>query len=70
MIKTAKPVSSIATLIDDLKADEVNKRIYSIKNLPLIASALGPERTRLELLPFINGNKTYQEKPCLIFRTP
>ena len=31
------------------------KRINSVKNLNVIASALGPERTRLELIPFLNG---------------
>ena len=48
---------SIPTLIDELKSDDIKKRINSIKHLTIIASALGPERTRAELIPFIsNGN--------------
>ena len=43
----------IAILIDELKSDDVKKRINSVKNLHTIATALGPERTRKELLPYI-----------------
>ena len=51
--KSGLPVN---TLIDDLKHEDMKKRINSVKNLNVIASALGPERTRLELLPFLNGS--------------
>jgi len=40
-------------LIDELKAPEKSKRINSIKNLQTISVALGQERTRTELLPYI-----------------
>jgi len=46
---------SIPTLIEELKSEEIKKRINSLKHLTIIASALGPERTRSELLPYING---------------
>ncbi|EAR90169.2 serine/threonine-protein phosphatase 2A 65 kDa regulatory subunit A beta (macronuclear) [Tetrahymena thermophila SB210] len=49
--KTGIPVS---TLIDDLKSEDIRKRQLSVQNLNVIASALGPERTRLELIPFLN----------------
>lgn len=49
--KSGLPVN---VLIDDLKHDDIRKRINSVKNLNIIASALGPERTRLELIPFLN----------------
>ena len=42
-------------LIDDLKSDDLRKRVNSVKNLNLIAFTLGPERTKNELIPFLNG---------------
>jgi serine/threonine-protein phosphatase 2A regulatory subunit A len=45
----------INVLIDELKSDDIRKRINSVKNLNVIASALGTERTRIELIPFLNG---------------
>jgi serine/threonine-protein phosphatase 2A regulatory subunit A len=43
----------IAVLIDELRAEEQKKRIIAIQNLTTICIALGPERTRNELLPYI-----------------
>ena len=45
----------IAILIDELKHEDVQCRLNSMRKLPAIARALGPERTRNELLPFISG---------------
>lgn len=45
---------SIPTLIEELKSEDIKKRINSIKHLTHIGSALGPERTRSELIPFIS----------------
>ena len=44
----------IALLIDDLRNDEAECRLNSMKNLSRIAQALGPERTRDELIPYLN----------------
>ena len=44
----------IAVLIDELRTDDVPTRLRSISQLSTIAEALGPERTREELLPFIS----------------
>ena len=44
----------IALLIDQLKHDDAQLRINASKNLGSIARALGPERTRDELIPFIS----------------
>lgn len=41
-------------MIDDLKSDDIRKRITSVQNLKSIAEALGATRTRAELLPFLN----------------
>ncbi|KAL4475589.1 hypothetical protein ABPG72_009278 [Tetrahymena utriculariae] len=49
--KTGLPFNQ---LIDDLKNEDIRKRLNSVQNLHVIANALGPERTRLELIPFLN----------------
>lgn len=43
----------VAVLIDELRHDDLRLRLNSIKNLGTIATALGPERTREELIPFL-----------------
>jgi serine/threonine-protein phosphatase 2A regulatory subunit A len=45
----------VNVLIDELKSDEIRKRINSLQNLHVIAQALGTARTRSELLPFLGG---------------
>ncbi|KAI8973007.1 armadillo-type protein [Pilobolus umbonatus] len=44
----------IAVLVDELKNDDVQLRLNAIRNLGTIAMALGPQRTRDELIPFLN----------------
>lgn len=43
----------IAVLIDELKSDDVTLRLNSIYRISTIALALGPERSRDELIPFL-----------------
>lgn len=43
----------IAMLVDELKNDDIQLRLNATRRLKTIASALGPERTRAELLPFL-----------------
>lgn len=43
----------IAVLIDELKNDDIVIRLNSLRRLGIIAKALGPERTREELIPFL-----------------
>lgn len=43
----------IAVLVDELKHEEVALRLNAIHRLTTIALALGPERTRQELVPFL-----------------
>jgi serine/threonine-protein phosphatase 2A regulatory subunit A len=43
----------VAALIDELRHDDVSLRIHAIQELPRIAKAIGEERTRTELLPFV-----------------
>mmetsp|Transcript_31978 Transcript_31978/g.46064 ORF Transcript_31978/g.46064 Transcript_31978/m.46064 type:complete len:674 (-) Transcript_31978:2077-4098(-) len=46
----------IALLIDQLKHDETQLRVNAARQLVPIARALGPERTRNELIPFLNDS--------------
>jgi len=47
-----------SSLLEDLKSSETKIKINAIKSLKVIAFALGKERTRNELLPFLTGIKT------------
>ncbi|KAI7746738.1 hypothetical protein M8C21_011039, partial [Ambrosia artemisiifolia] len=51
-----EPLYPIAVLIDELKNEDIQLRLNSIKRLPTIARALGEERTRKELIPFLSEN--------------
>lgn len=44
-----------SSLLEDLKSSDSKIKISAIKNLKVIAFALGKERTRNELLPFLTG---------------
>ncbi len=44
-----------SSLLEDLKSSETKIKINAIKSLKVIAFALGKERTRNELLPFLTG---------------
>ncbi|KAL6942042.1 hypothetical protein ACO0QE_003206 [Hanseniaspora vineae] len=43
----------LALLMDELKHDDIANRVDAMKKLDTIAIALGPERTREELIPFL-----------------
>lgn len=55
----------IAVLIDELRNDDVQTRLISIKKLPTVALALGMERTRNELIPFLTDT-VYDEDEVLL----
>ncbi len=44
-----------SSLLEDLKSSDSKIKINAIRNLNVIAFALGKERTRNELLPFLAG---------------
>lgn len=46
-------VQPVALLMDELKSEDSAVRVESMRRLRTIALALGPERTRSELLPFL-----------------
>ena len=45
----------IAVLIDELRHEDQKKRINSIRRLSNIAVAMGPEKTRSDLVVFLEG---------------
>jgi serine/threonine-protein phosphatase 2A regulatory subunit A len=51
----SESVYPIAVLIDELKHEDVSLRLNAIHRLPTIALALGIERAREELIPFLEG---------------
>jgi hypothetical protein len=46
----------IAILMDELKSEDTQLRLNAVHRLSTIALALGPERAREELLPFLQDN--------------
>lgn len=55
----------IAILIDELRNEDIQLRLNSIKKLSTIALALGSERTRSELIPFLTDT-IYDEDEVLL----
>lgn len=55
----------IAILIDELRNEDIQLRLNSIKKLSTIALALGTERTRSELIPFLTDT-VYDEDEVLL----
>lgn len=61
---TDESLFPIAILIDELRNEEMQTRLASIRKLTTIALALGPERTRTELVPFLTDT-IYDEDEVL-----
>ncbi|EOA12055.1 hypothetical protein CARUB_v100079670mg, partial [Capsella rubella] len=60
-----EPLYPIAVLIDELKNDDIQLRLNSIRRLSIIARALGEERTRKELIPFLSENNDDDDEVLL-----
>jgi serine/threonine-protein phosphatase 2A regulatory subunit A len=60
---TEDEVYPIALLTEELKSDEVETRIKAMRRLRTVAQALGADRTRAELLPFLRGASTGLSSP-------
>ncbi len=56
----------IAILIDELKHSDVQCRLNSMQKLPAIAAALGPERTRSELVPYVGEGVDDDDEVLLV----
>lgn len=55
----------VALMIEHLKADDLSLRVVATRNLPMIAEALGPERVRGELIPFVNDSTDDEDEVLL-----
>ena len=55
----------IAVLIEELRNEDIAARLASIAKLPTIALALGVERTKSELIPFLTDS-IYDEDEVLL----
>ncbi|CAF0852576.1 unnamed protein product [Rotaria sordida] len=64
-IQSDESLYPIAVLIDELRNEDVQLRLNSIKKLSTIALALGVERTRSELIPFLTDT-IYDEDEVLL----
>lgn len=51
----AQQLLPIAILIDELRSDDIQHRLNSIRHLQEICAALGQARTRRELVPYLCG---------------
>eukprot|EP01038_Epipyxis_sp_PR26KG_P008912 gene8912-12020_t len=56
----------IALLIDQLKHDDVQLRVTASKGIIQIARALGPERTRDELIPFLSESVDDEDEVLIV----
>lgn len=48
-------VQPMAVFVEELRSDDIQLRLEGVRKLGAIAKALGPEKTRDELLKFITG---------------
>jgi len=55
----------IKILIDELRNEDSQQRLKSIRLLSAIATALGPARTREELIPYLNGVLSPPNPRCI-----
>lgn len=55
----------IAILIDELKSEDVNLRLNAIHRISTIALALGPQRARDELIPFLQDSLDDEDEVLL-----
>lgn len=56
----------VAVLIDEIKHEDVSRRLVSMKSLTTIAQALGADRTRSELVPFLNESLEDEDEVLLV----
>ncbi|KAK1233574.1 protein phosphatase 2A structural subunit [Marasmius sp. AFHP31] len=52
----ADDIAPIAILMDELRSEDVQLRLNAVHSIPTIALALGPDRAREELVPFLQDS--------------
>lgn len=61
----AEDIAPIAILMDELRAEDVQLRLNAIHSIPTIALALGPDRAREELIPFLQDSVDDEDEVLL-----
>ncbi|KAF9456375.1 armadillo-type protein [Collybia nuda] len=61
----AEDIAPIAILMDELRSEDVQLRLNAIHSLPTIALALGPDRAREELIPFLQDSVDDEDEVLL-----
>ncbi len=56
---------TLSILIDELKSEDVSLRLNAIRRLSTIALALGPQRTRDDLIPFLQDSLDDEDEVLL-----
>lgn len=56
----------INVLVDDMKSEDTEVRISAMRKLKVVAAALGAERTRKELIPFLNEQVEDDDEVLLV----
>jgi hypothetical protein len=55
MLDVAKGTEALQLLQEELASEDAETHTHAMRRLCLVAEALGPERSRKELVPFLNG---------------
>lgn len=58
-------IAPIAILMDELRSEDVQLRLNAIHSIPTIALALGPDRAREELVPFLQDSVDDEDEVLL-----
>ena len=58
-------LTPIAILMDELRSEDVQLRLNAIHRIKTIALALGPDRTRAELIPFLQESVDDEDEVLL-----
>ncbi|KAG6842200.1 hypothetical protein C0991_000170 [Blastosporella zonata] len=58
-------IAPIAILMDELRSEDVQLRLNAIHSIPTIALALGPDRARDELVPFLQDSVDDEDEVLL-----
>lgn len=58
-------LSKIIDALEDLKSDEIKKRLVAVSQLGNIARSFGPEKTRQLIIPFLREYEDDEEEVLL-----
>jgi hypothetical protein len=65
LILYSPQIAPIAILMDELRAEDVQLRLNAIHRISTIALALGPDRAREELIPFLKDSVDDEDEVLL-----